>query len=59
MRFEVLMAVKELMLVFRVVMFWRNILPPSSAWKMEAGFSSKKLISTNKSTWCCNPEDQH
>jgi hypothetical protein len=38
--------------------FQRNLLPSPSGL-MEAVCSSKTLVSTYKSTWCYNPEDQH
>jgi hypothetical protein len=63
-RFEVHTPVKMLMLVFSVVTLcgligrYQNF-RGSSALKMEALCSSETLASTYKSTWCCNPEDQH
>jgi hypothetical protein len=71
MRFEVLRAVKISMLVFWVVMpcglvgryqrfggKYCFILQVTPAMKMKAGCSIEALVSTDKSTLCCNPEHQ-
>jgi hypothetical protein len=38
--------------------FWRNILSPSSALKIETVCFSEMLASTDESTRCKNPEEQ-
>jgi hypothetical protein len=38
---------------------WRNILPPLSALKREGLCSSETMVSTYKSKWHYNPEDQY
>jgi hypothetical protein len=43
----------------QVPTFRRNVLPPSSALKIEAICSSETLVSTYKSIWHFYPEDQH
>jgi hypothetical protein len=53
-RFEVLTVVKMSMLVFWIVM-----LCGLEALKMERVCFSETLVSTYKSTWCYNPEDQY
>jgi hypothetical protein len=39
--------------------FRRNILSPSSGLKVETACFSEALASTNKSTWCQNPDHHH
>jgi len=41
-----------------VLMFQRNIPPPSSEYKIQmvVGFS-KTLLATYQTTWCSNPQD--
>jgi hypothetical protein len=64
MRFEVVMAVNMSMVVFWVVMpygvvggYQHNILPASSALKMEALFSFETLVPTYESAWYHHAED--
>lgn len=64
MRFGVLREVSINIIVFwniilgrQVLMFQRNLLPLSSAWREAA--SSERFVPTYQDTWHCIPEDSH